>query len=87
MSDRMTSIILPGLNGGQGLSDYGRVSVEQMIKLYKDNAAYNLKAAQKILNAKDEDFLVTTYIGKYVQRNREIIQQPKESYDVDTKIK
>lgn len=74
MGERMTSIRLPGLPMGTGFQDYGLKSVEDMIKIIQDKARYDLENAQKILAAKDEDFLVETYIGPYARKNLEVLQ-------------
>lgn len=69
----MTSIHLPGVSGG-GYADYGRKTVPEMIKLIRDHAEEMQKQAQAILEAKDDDFHIDTYLGVYARRNRVVLQ-------------
>lgn len=68
MSDRMTSITLPGAGMGNGLADWGRLTPEEMIKQLREKAGRDLKVAQEILMAKDGDFCVETYLGPHARR-------------------
>lgn len=79
MSERMTSIRLPGLPTGTGFQDYGLKSVGEMIKTIQDKARYDIENAKKILDAKDDEFLVETYIGPYARRKLEIIQSGRKN--------
>ncbi|MCJ8053826.1 hypothetical protein GB928_018375 [Shinella curvata] len=72
MAERMTSIRLPG-SKHVGLADWGRKSREEMIKMIRDHAADQRSMADAILAASDDDFLVETYTGVHVHRNREVI--------------
>lgn len=78
MSERMTGIKLPGLPMGTGFQDYGLKSVGEMIKTIQDKARYDIENAKKILDAKDEDFLVETYVGPYARKKLEVIQSGKK---------
>jgi hypothetical protein len=75
MADRMTSIHLPGLASGSGLADWGRQDAATMIAQIRRYALQQKEWAEAILAAADEDFMVNTYVGVHVQRNREIIQK------------
>lgn len=71
MAERMTAVYLKGKrNTGSGLADYGRVEPKDMIEQLRDKARRDLAAAQAILNAVDEDFIVETYKGIHVERER-----------------
>ena len=72
MADRMTSIRLPG-SKHVGLADHGRKTREEMIDLIRSHAEHQKAVADAILAAADDDFLVETYTGVYVQRNREVV--------------
>lgn len=72
MAERMTSIRLPG-SKHVGLADWGRKTREEMIKMIRAHAEDQKSVADAILSASDDDFLVETYTGVYVQRNREVV--------------
>lgn len=73
MSDRMTSITLPGCRDA-GVAERGLQSVAHMIAMYREKARAELEAAQAILAAADSDFRVKTYLGVYVEREPRILQ-------------
>lgn len=73
MADRMTSIRLPG-SKHVGLADWGRKTPEEMIRMLRTHAEHQKSVAEAILAAADDDFLIETYTGVYVQRNRKTIQ-------------
>lgn len=73
MSDRMTRISLPG---SCGIADYGRRTPTEMIKLIRQYAEREKREAEAILAASDSDFLIETYVGVHVCRNREVLQAP-----------
>jgi hypothetical protein len=69
MSDKMTSIRLPHMDGG--IAEYGHAYTRaEMIKVYRDHAMYEKRRAEMILEAKDEEFIVEQYVGKIVERNK-----------------
>lgn len=74
MSERITSISVPGLSHGSGLAEWGRVSVPDMIKAIRDYSARLRTQADAIDACKDEDFIIETYIGPYAMKNREVLQ-------------
>ena len=76
MSERMTSINLPGLFGA-GYADRDSKTVAEMIALIRRNATAMKRDAEAILSANDTDFRVETYLGVYVCRNREVLQEGK----------
>ncbi len=80
MSERMTGIQLRTV-GHSGFAEWGLKTVPEMIAVIRQQAAYEMKWAQAVLEAKDEDFYVDTYKGVHVQREREVLQQglPKPS--------
>lgn len=73
MSDRMTSITLP-FSGITGIAEWGRKTPDVMIGILRDYAKCQLKEAQEILAASDNDFKIETYLGAYVRKNREVLQ-------------
>jgi hypothetical protein len=79
MSERMTSITLPGRPTGAGLADWGRRAVPEMIAQIRAKAAHDKAEAEAILAASDEDFRVDTYTGVHVQRNREVLQPGRKA--------
>ena len=73
MSERMTSIELPG-HYGAGMADYGRKTVAEMVKLIREHAELMKHDAEAILKAKDREFYVCTHLGVYVRRNLVVLQ-------------
>ncbi|MFG1429365.1 hypothetical protein [Roseixanthobacter glucoisosaccharinicivorans] len=77
MSERMTSIHLPGSRGSGGYAEYGRCEPAEMISVIRARAAHMKEEAERILSAPDDAFRVETYVGVHVQRRREILQEGK----------
>lgn len=75
MSERMTSITLPSLQGGAGLAEYGRKTPAEMIAQLRAYADQNKKDAEAILAASDDDFHVATYLGTHSRRAYTILQK------------
>ena len=73
MSERMTSIDLPG-HFGAGIADWGRKTIPEMIALVRDHAALAKRDAEAILAAKDSDFYICTYRGVYARRDLMVLQ-------------
>lgn len=71
----MTSVHLPGMRNGAGYAVYGRSSAEEMIATIRTHAQSQFDEAKEILAASDEEFRVETYLGSWVQRNKEVIQE------------
>lgn len=61
MSEKMTSIHLPG---ERGLRLYGAQSRESMIQSVRDHAKHEVEKWQSYLDAKDEDFRVRIVRGR-----------------------
>ena len=74
MSERMTSIHLPG-QFGCGWAEWGRKSVPEMIEIIRNKARYDLKIATEILNALDDDFRIETYLGVHAHKNVQVLQE------------
>lgn len=74
MSERMTSIHVPGHFGG-GYAEHGRKSVPEMLVAIRLYAESLRQTADIILNALDEDFRVETYVGVHVHKQTEILQE------------
>jgi hypothetical protein len=66
MSEKMTSITLPGTSG---FADWGYLDRQKMINAYRFIARRQKEEAEKILNAADEDFIVEQHTGIHVRRN------------------
>lgn len=73
MSTRLTAITLP-TGDDPGLADWGRLSVEDMVRRYRDYAERMKRNAEQILAAEDAAFRIETYLGPAAQRNREVLQ-------------
>lgn len=67
MSERMTSIHIPGVSGAR-FTKSGR-------KVPSDMIAAIRRWAEMVLAASDDDFCVETYVGFNVQRSCEILQE------------
>lgn len=78
VSERMTAIDLPG-QYNSGFADYGRQSIDEMISRLRSYAQHCKDTADAILNASDGDFRIRTYVGHYVQKNTEILQEGRKS--------
>lgn len=76
MTERLTSIRLPG-SIDPGLADWGRKSPSEMIAMYREHAEHQLKCAQEVLSATDDNFRIETYVGVHVRRKAEILQEGK----------
>lgn len=66
MSSRLTSI---RLDHQPGLAEWGRKTRKEMIVAYRKKAMAEKLEAERILAAKDSDFLVQTFLGIHAQRN------------------
>ncbi len=75
MSERMTSVHLPSLGPGSGWAEYGRKGRAEMIYLLRRRAQIQKEEAERILAAPDEEFEVATYLGKIVERKRELVTE------------
>lgn len=78
MSERLTSINLPGVFGS-GVADYGRKTVPEMIDLVRSYARNQKTIADAILDAPNEAFRVQTYIGVNVRKQIETLQLGTEA--------
>jgi len=66
MSDRMTSVSAPGI---QGFAEYGRLSRKEMVDKFLKHYERKLFEAQKALATPHDEIIVETYIGVYAMRN------------------
>ena len=73
MSDRFTSIKLPGVPGS-GLADWGRKTPEEMIAYLHKHCESQIALYTAMKNAFDADYRIETYVGVHVQRNKEVLQ-------------
>jgi len=78
MSERMTSIHLPGVSISAGWADYGRKTIDEMIALVRSRAEAMKADAELILAAADSDFRVKTYRGILVQRDCVVLQEGRK---------
>lgn len=74
MSERMTSIDLPGVSNS-GYADWDRKSVPEMLQIIRARAVEMRRVADAIMGAADADFHVETYRGVYVRRERKVLQE------------
>ncbi len=77
MSEKMTSINLPGVFGS-GLADWGEKSVAEMVDQVRAHARHHKEVAEAVLAAADSDFYVSTYRGVHVQRDRRVLQEGRK---------
>lgn len=70
MAERMTSVYLPSLGRGGGWQEHGRQNRDYMIRRLRRNAEIAKEEAERILTASDDEFVVETYLGSIVQRDR-----------------
>jgi hypothetical protein len=70
MSERMTDITGPGVGG---LMEYGRKSRAEMIASFRAYHERQREQAERALAIPDEDLTVTTFLGPYAMRNREVV--------------
>ena len=73
MTDRMTSIRLPGATS-PGWMDCGLVPPEAMIAAFRERAERMIAEGKEILAAQDGDFRVETFIGPYARRGPRVLQ-------------
>ena len=66
MSEKMTSITLPGT---QGFMDWGYKSRAEMIATYRKIAERQKAEAELVIAAADDDFIVEQGYGMHVRRN------------------
>lgn len=72
MTDRFTSVDVPGA-GHEGFMEAGRVAPAEMIAALREIARQDRDAAQAVLDAADDDFVVKTFRGVHVQRDSEVL--------------
>jgi len=66
MSEKMTSITLPGT---QGFMDWGYKNRAEMITTYRRIAERQKVEAEKVLSAADDDFIVEQHTGMHRRHN------------------
>lgn len=79
MSDRMTSICLPGGSADSGWADYGRKTIPEMLALVRRRAREMRANAEAVLAAADDDFRVATYVGVFRRKDYTVLQEGKET--------
>ena len=77
MAQRMTSVWVPA-SGHPGFADYGRVEPAVMIARLREIARADIESAQRVLDAPDSAFVVDTYTGVHVQRDRKRLWPPDQ---------
>lgn len=68
----MTECVAPG---GPGVCSYGRKSRAEMIADFRAHYERQRDEAVKALATPDDDLVVTTYLGVWAQRNREVVSR------------
>lgn len=86
---RMTSIVLKGKPLYElGFSYEGRKTRAEMIDRLRKEAAFIKVECNRVLNAKESDFLVETYVGvrekKHLEEVRDVCQCGRPIVSVDT---
>lgn len=76
MAERMTSVRLRTENpaNGHGLAHYGRESRSAMIQEFREYSQRQFDQAKRVLEADDDDFIVETYVGVNVERQKEEVR-------------
>lgn len=77
MSERMTSINLPGLFGG-GIAEWGLKTPAEMLAMIRNYATDQKRMAEEILSAGDGDFRIETYKGPHARIDLRIIQNGRQ---------
>ncbi|MGN7186974.1 hypothetical protein [Microbacterium enclense] len=70
MAHRLTSVSVPGTRH-HGFADYGRKDPVEMIGRLRAMAREEMLAASRVVSAPDSQFVVETFCGVHVQRDRE----------------
>lgn len=70
MSERFTSASAPRIGG---IAEYGRKSKPEMVTAFRRYYAQQADEARRALALTDDEIVVETYIGSYVQRNKEVV--------------
>lgn len=76
MSEWMTSIRIPGQRLGWGLAEYGKISVDEMVRIYRAYERELRAHADAIAALDDGEFLIEQYCGCFARKNCRVIQQP-----------
>lgn len=72
----MTGVWLRGGRPGSGWQEYGRKTRAEMIHILRERALRQRDAAQNILDAADDQFVVTTYLGPIAMRDAVEVVDP-----------
>jgi hypothetical protein len=67
MSDKLTSISVPGQPGGDGWMDWGEKTVAEMVAQYRAYAADLRRRVEAIEACADDDFAVHIVRGRVLQ--------------------
>jgi hypothetical protein len=70
----MTSVRVRGIPCN-GYAENGFHSRKEMIEKIRSNAEHAKKSAESILDAKDDDFIVETFLGLHAQKNLEEVTE------------
>jgi len=73
MTERFTDCSAPGTTAG--VADYGRKTRPEMIAQYRAFFEHQRDEAERALAVPDEDLVVTTYLGSFVRKNRQVVTQ------------
>jgi len=73
MSERVTEI--SSGPGTPGLMDYGRKTRAEMVAAYRRYYEHQRAEAERALAVADDDLIVTTFLGPYAMKNREVVLQ------------
>lgn len=75
MSEKLTTIHIPGTPNGWGLMDWGEKTVPEMIALYRSYAVEWRKRVEAIEACADGDFAIAIIRGVHVQHPIRTLQE------------
>lgn len=75
MSDKTTTISLPGQHSWCGLQEWGHKTVGEMLAAMKQDYAHLKEQIEILEAAKESDFRITQQIGVHVSRNERVLQE------------
>lgn len=70
MSERMTGCAGPGVGG---IEEWGRKTRPEMIAAFRRHYEQQRDEAERALALTDDELTVTTYLGTWAMKNREVV--------------
>ena len=75
MSDKTTTITLPGQHKWGGIQDWGHKTASEMLAAMKRDCTHLKEQIEILETAKESDFRITQQVGVYVSRNQRVLQE------------